>query len=156
MTAKVKLSEVLAAMECPENWEAYLDPATGQIVVVTEEDREHLEDEDLNEEGLLDWERESLAGARRADETPGLLELPDRFEVHEWDIMRRFASAQGHEASLELLNAIQGSGAFRRFRSRLGRLGLRKAWYEFRSNAFRQVATEWLDANGIEYIEDAQ
>jgi hypothetical protein len=153
MTMPVKLEEVVEALELPGEWEAYLDPETGEIITVSEDDRYYLEDDDVDVEDLADWERESLARARRAVESDRMLSLPDRFDVHEWDIMRRFALEQSDAASRELYRAIHGSGAFRMFKATLERLGLRDAWYEYRDERLKQIARDWLDAHGIRYVE---
>ena len=44
MTAEVSLQEIVAAMDLPNaEWASYLDPDTGEIVTVTDEDRRLLE-----------------------------------------------------------------------------------------------------------------
>ncbi|HUF68160.1 MAG TPA: UPF0158 family protein [Longimicrobiales bacterium] len=154
MAVIIKLGDVIDALDFPEEWEAWLDPATGEIITLSEEDRSLLDDEEAHPNGLQDWEREPLARARRALQSPGMLQLPDKFEVHEWDIMRRFSHAQDEPASAELLNAIHGPGAFRMFRSTIDRLDLRSAWFQFRADAFRGIAVEWLEHHGIEYVDD--
>jgi hypothetical protein len=53
----------------------------------------------------------------------------------------------------ELLDAIHGRGAFRHFRSTAERLGLVDDWYKYREAAFGRIATEWLEAAGIPYVE---
>ena len=153
MPARVKLQAILEAMEYPAEWEVYLDPETGEILTITEDDRFHLDDEELLPADLSDWERESVAQARRAAESDKMLAFPDRFEIHEWDIMRRFALTQEEPASSELYQAVHGTGAFRMFRATLARLDLRDAWYDYRAAAFESIAREWLESHGIAYDE---
>ena len=128
-------------------------PRGRSIITLSEEDRSRL-DEEADPNDLQEWERESLVRARRALQSPGMLQLPDKFEVHEWDIMRRFSHAQDAPASAELLHAVHGSGAFRMFRSTIDRLDLRSAWFQFRADAFRRIAVDWLEHHGIEYVDD--
>ncbi|MGD0266664.1 MAG: hypothetical protein ABSD47_17170 [Candidatus Methylomirabilota bacterium] len=46
MTAEVSLRDIVAAMDPPNaEWASYLDPETGEIVTVTDEDRRLLEEE---------------------------------------------------------------------------------------------------------------
>ena len=139
----------------PEEWEAFLDPETGEIITVTDEDRFYLEEdgEEVGADDLPEWQRESLERAGRALASGSMLRLPDKFEVHEWDIMRKFSQAQAGEASAELLDAIHGTGAFRMFRATAQRLGLRDAWYAFRDEAMKRIATDWLEVHGIAYVE---
>ena len=153
MAIIVKLDAIVEALEQPEEWEAFLDPETGEIVTVTPEDHDYYDDQELNVDDLQEWERESLERARRALDSDRMLPLPDKFEIHEWAIMRRFALAQEGAASQELEQAIHGSGAFRYFRAVIDRLGLREAWYQYRDEAIKQIAREWLDSHGIRYVE---
>ena len=106
----IKLGDVIDALDFPEEWEAFLDPSTGEIITLSEEDRSRL-DEEADPNDLQEWERESLVRARRALQSPGMLQLPDKFEVHEWDIMRRFSHAQDAPASAELLHRRRLAGA---------------------------------------------
>jgi hypothetical protein len=153
MPGVVKLRDIIDALEYPEEWEALLDPTTGEIITVTGEERDYLEDGEADDEDLPEWQRESLEHARRALESTTMLRLPDKFEIHEWDIMRRFAGLQNEPASSELYNAIHGTGAFRMFRSTVDRLNLREAWYEYRAATFERIARDWLEQHGIPYEE---
>jgi hypothetical protein len=149
----VRLEDVVEALDMPEDWEVFLDPETGEIIAVTEEERFSLEAEEQDPDDLPDWEEDALAQARRAMASERMLQLPDRFEVHEWDLMRQFAESRAPSESAELRDAIHGSGAFRMFRSTVDRLGLREAWYGFRGAAFERNAKEWLRGHGIAFVE---
>ncbi len=107
MGVVVSLKDVVDAMDLPNSdWTSYLNPKTGEIVTVTDEDRQLVEDEDLDEANLPEWQRESLPRVRAALESDDFLALPDKFEIHEWAIMERFAISQEREARRdELLDA---------------------------------------------------
>ena len=158
MGAIVKLQAVMEAIDLPEEWEALLDPETGEIHTMTDEDRSVLdEEEDEDEEGfeMPEWQKESTAKLRELLDSGRALTLPGRFEVHEWDLMRRFAtSVEDLDESEELLGAIHGTGAFRMFKTTIARLGLRESWFKYRDEALREIALEWLEENGIEYAEE--
>jgi hypothetical protein len=51
MAARVKLRDVVEALDLPnQDWQSYLNPDTGEIVTVTDEDRDLVEDgEDLDD-----------------------------------------------------------------------------------------------------------
>ena len=99
---------------------------------------------------LPQWQQEFVAKLR-ALELDRLLPLPDRYEIHEWSIMRDFASVQTDEARDALLDAVHGSGAFRLFKRELDRLGLRSVWFTYRQGRFERVATEWLEGHGLQW-----
>ena len=80
------------------------------------------------------------------------LELPDRFDIHEWSIMERFSRAQNIERiQRKLFDAIHGAGAFRAFRSAIRRLGLEQSWYQFRDEALADIARDWLEEHNLQY-----
>jgi hypothetical protein len=54
-------------------------------------------------------------------------------------------------AGKELLRLIKGSGTFRRFKNAIHKMGVEKAWYEFRGEALEKIAIEWLEENKISF-----
>src|SRR5215470_13174308 len=140
MSRIISLREIISALEAAsDDNSSYLDPETGEIIVVTEEERALVEDE-CGEE-MPAWQRELMPKIRAALEGDRWLELPDRFEIDEWSIMERFSRAQSTDrVRSELLNAIHGAGAFRSFRSAIRGLGLEQSWYQFRDKALADIA----------------
>jgi hypothetical protein len=151
MAIVISLREVIEAMETTnEDCVSYLDPETGEIITVTEEERHLVEEESL--ENVPEWQREMLPKIRTALESDRFLELPDRFDIHEWSIMDEFSRAQGSERiRQELADAIHGAGAFRIFRSAIRRLGLEQSWYQFRDEALAEIARNWLEEHKLSY-----
>jgi hypothetical protein len=130
--------------------EAYLDPETGEIILVTEDER-ILVEQSRSDEDLPQWQRELIPKIRQALESDRFLALPDRFEVHEWAIMERFSQEQNERARKVLIGAIHGSGAFRHFRGAVERLGLLDDWYRYREEAIQQIARDWLEEHKLPY-----
>jgi hypothetical protein len=158
MGVAVRLDEILQAMEMPPEWESFIDPETGEIVTISEDDRIVLDrEEDGEAVDVPAWQRESIARIRRVLDSGRALPLPDSFDVHEWDLMRRFAnSVEDADARDEILRAIHGTGAFRLFRMTVDRLGLRDAWFRYRDDSMRDLARAWLEEHGIAYIEEVR
>jgi len=48
--AVVNLEAVIDAMDLPEEWESLIDPETGEIVTISEDDRSVLDQEDDGED----------------------------------------------------------------------------------------------------------
>jgi hypothetical protein len=153
MTVVVSLKDVVDAMDVPNNeWVSYLNPKTGEIVTVTDEDRRLVEDEDLDEADLPEWQRESLPKVHEVLQSGDFVALPNKFEIHEWAIMEQFSSGQASDARREeLLDAIHGRGAFRSFRSAIRRLGIEDDWFRFRQLAFEEIAKDWLRAHDVSF-----
>jgi hypothetical protein len=151
MVNVIFLREVVEAMEAlSDDCVSYLDPDSGEIITVTEEERRLAEDESLDD--VPEWQREVLPKIRAVLESGRFLELPDRFDIHEWSIMEGFARGQDNDRiRQELLDAIHGTGAFRMFRSLIRRLGIEQNWYQFREERLAEIAREWLEAHKLPY-----
>jgi Uncharacterised protein family (UPF0158) len=154
MSKVISLREIIDALEAASDDSAsYLDPESGEIILVTEEERALAEAEDReSRESTPAWQRELMPKIRAALEGDRWLELPDRFDIHEWSIMERFSQAQNSQRiRRELLNAIHGAGAFRAFRSAIRGLGLEQSWYQFRDQALEDIARRWLEEHELRY-----
>ena len=151
MSKAISLREIIDALEAAsDDCSSYLGPETGDIIVVTEEERALAEDE-CREEAPA-WQCEMMPKIRAALEGDRWLELPDRFDIHEWSIMEQFSRAQNIERIRnELSSAIHGAGAFRTFRSAIRQLGLEQGWYQFRDEALADIARSWLEEHKLQY-----
>jgi hypothetical protein len=152
MAVVISLQDVVAVMDVPsDEITSYLDPETGEIASISEDECSLLESGD-SEHDLQNGERELLHNLREILESDHWLALPDRFEIHEWSIMERFSRSREDEYHREeLLDAIHGTGAFRLFHRTIDRLGIRDERYQYRGAAFEQIAREWLESHGLRY-----
>lgn len=151
MGVVLALRDIVDAIESQSNeGEAYLDPETGEIVQVSADERALVE-QGRSDDDLPQWQRELIPKVHEALEGDRFLALPDRFEVHEWEIMQRFSQEQNEQARKMLLSAIHGSGAFRHFRNAVDRLGLLDVWYRYREEAIQQIARDWLEEHKLAY-----
>lgn len=135
---KVKLSDIIDAIEMTDQYSEYfLDKETGNVewvsdMAMTQEEQEEVYD--------------------RLDEH-GFYRLPTSFDIHDYDIMEEFVYTLSGSARDKLASAIQGKGAFRRFKDTVIRLGIDQEWYDFQSAEYKRKAARWCEDNGIEYEE---
>ena len=153
MPLHVKLKDVIEALEeAGEEHAHYLDKRTGEIVLITNEEMEAAEEDELISE-YPDWQRESILKAREilnSDET--FIAMPDQSDIHEYKIMEDFCLAfEDRRLGEDLHRLIKGSGAFGRFKNAIHSKGIEEAWYRFRRMAFERIALEWLQEEGIPY-----
>jgi hypothetical protein len=157
VSVQVKLSEIVSGIESQsEEQSTYLDKRTGKVVLITDEEFRAAEAGDRLEE-YPDWQHGSIKLAKEVleDAEGTFLELPLKFDIHEYAIMERFClSIEDKEISEKLHQAIKGSGAFRRFRNGIRQFGVAELWHQYRERAFRQIAIDWCEENGIAYTED--
>ena len=150
MSITVSLREVVDEMEMlSDERTAFLNRKTGELISFSEEERDTLE---ADPETLADWQREDLPKLREIDESGDYLELPTSFDIHEYSIMERFCQGiEDDQQRVDLLNAIRGPGAFRRFKAAIHRFRIEDDWYRFRRQALERIAVDWLDDQQIRY-----
>ncbi len=80
--------------------------------------------------------------------------LPSKYDVHEYSIMEEFIESLPEAAvQNQLFRAIQGRGAFRRFKDLVNRLGIAKQWYDYQKQAHKEIAIRWCWDNEYQYEE---
>jgi hypothetical protein len=123
---------------------AYLNINSGDIVHVNEEDLGRMEDGDelefFEDEDLL---KDIL------DHPEVYKVLPSRFDINEYEIMKDFAASMPGRPGEDLLAAIRGSGAFRRFKDAVYRKGLEKDWFAFKEKKLMDLARDWCGENDL-------
>jgi len=77
-----------------------------------------------------------------------------KFDIDEYHMMERFAHTVDDKLSAELLAAIKGKGAFRRFKDKVAGFGIEQDWCKFRDAKYKELAKDWCEANKAEYIDD--
>lgn len=130
---RVKLQDVAEAMAMGnQDTRCWIDLRTGGVEFGLRGELDPDGDPDAADDGMPEWDQ-------RID-VPGLLPREG------WSIMERFAQDQDDDLRDELLRAIEGKGAFRRFHMLLDRWpgDARERWLEFRQEAHLELARRWL------------
>lgn len=137
---RLKLSVVIDAIEASsDEWQYFYDLKTHESIWFSEYGG--FDDEEESE--LLDGEPERF------------IRLPSKYEIHEYSIMEEFVESLPEGVMQnQLLHAIQGRGAFRRFKDTVNRMGIAKQWYDYQDNAHREIAIRWCRDNEYEYWEE--
>ena len=160
MVLPVRLKDVVDEMDAiGEDNVAYIHRKTGELVGLISEAMSAAEDEEEDEGGDIpsshDWLEEEIDQARQVIADRDYIALPDRFEIDEYAIMERYCDTiEDEQARRALLKAINGKGAFRRFKDEVYELELEKDWYRFRDKAFTQIAADFLAREGIAFVDD--
>jgi hypothetical protein len=151
LPAVISLRDVVEALDLQsDELSSYLDPDSGEIVTFNEEQAHIAENGDWSKAPV--WMREVLPKIKRALEDEHMLPLPDRAHIDEWRMMQDFADEQDNcQCQVALSDAVQGSGAFLRFRRAIQQCGMEEQWRRYRDMAFERVAREWLEGNQLKY-----
>lgn len=130
---------------------AFINRTTGELYTVSDDDAALVENE-AAEEDLPEWQAGMLPKLREILYGHDWVRLPSKFDIHEWEIMRKFSDSV-HDASLanRLARAIHGRGAFRMFRATVQDADMLEEWYAFRRGALRDIAKDALDEIGVWY-----
>lgn len=138
---KIKLDIVIDAIECADDAFTYFyDTETKDTVFL----------QDPMYTGESNDETENLI-----DNNPGrFYRLPTKYDIHEYRIMESFVDGlpDGREKN-ELISAIHGKGAFRRFKNGIIQYGIEQAWYNYQAQAYREKAICWCNDNEFEIEE---
>jgi guanine deaminase len=156
MAPKIALAEIVGALEmATDEMHSYMNRQTGEVRALSSEVL-GMAEEDASE-NLRDWQKEELLMAKQVLDSEDWLQLPSKFDVHEWEIMSQFGQSLSVPAHREeILDGIHGSGAFRVFKTIIRRLRLEDAWYAFRQSALEEIAKNWLESHGFEVPRDSQ
>lgn len=89
---------------------------------------------------------------KKLDDLDDVISLPTQQERNDYAIMEDFIAQVEDQTAYEwLTNSIKGRGAFRMFRATLNRFDLTNDYYQFRDDAYEEIAINWCNEYGIEY-----
>jgi hypothetical protein len=134
---------------------AFLDRDTGELYELGPEELSAADSDDAVAD-YPEWQQPLVELARLvfSDSSDRFIELPDRWEVHEYRALESFAATHPDAAvAAQLLAAIRGAGAFRRFKAAIHHLGIADSWYTYRRDYLLGVARDWCEENSLPYQE---
>ena len=146
---KIKLSDLIEAIEFhSDEHHSFIDLKNNQMCFFSDSALSCAED---NDDNYPDWQEEEIQAAKRyLDDDSHFLALPSQYDVNEYGMMEDFAYTLDNEHQKEsLLIALQGKGAFRRFKDMAIHLGLEKEWYHFRDEQYKRFVLDWCKSENI-------
>ena len=151
MSATVLLKDIIDALEMQfDESSSFLDLDTGRVETVSNDLLGQADGPVGEEPNLPAWQKQEWAIARRIVSTDRFQQLPTKFDFHEWAIMQDFSnSVASDRVRGDLLNAIHGAGASRHFKDAIRRHQIESAWFEFRTQALRQIALDWCEEHHL-------
>ena len=134
----MKMSALMEAIEMASDLGTYYYDFDKQECIYLSEDSWDWDEEDKEIAELIEmeWDR--------------FIRLPGKYEIHEYRIMEDFIEELDNQRlQTELYRAIQGRGAFRRFKDKIRYAGIEQQWYDYQNNAYREFALRWCKENNI-------
>ena len=145
---------------------SYLDTVTGEVLVIGDDYLQELSKlveeagpeaklaDLLRDSELPEWHKQTLVEAQRvADDYSGrLAKVPEPDAHQDFRDLAAFArTVPEPRLRAELERALNGRGAFRRFREVLGH-SERERWFQFKRDCLRERMTDWLASRDIEPV----
>ena len=131
----IKLNDIIDALEFVNigmETYAYYNPKENKIFYIDEYNT-FDDNEDLIEESIS---------------------LPSKFYIDEYSMMEEFIeTVEDIKLYNQLCIAINGAGAFRRFKDTCINFDIIDDWYKYRDEKYRELAINWCEENNIEYEE---
>lgn len=170
---KVDFDEIQKAMEdiVRDSFDYYFDTETGEIISLSEEMLEEIEsrlydegDEELDEDiecieydeepELPDWMLDEIDLALEVllDESGRFVRIPERPSDKAYKTMSGFTeSLEESVLKVELMDALNGKGAFRKFKDVLiHHPKERKKWHGYNAKVMKKEITAWLESIWVE------
>lgn len=80
------------------------------------------------------------------------IELPEKEELSEYEMMEAFCcSIKNEKIQEDLFQAIQGKGAFGRFKTAIHCHNIQNNWYKFREESLKESAIAFCERHGLMY-----
>ena len=133
----IKLEEVINALESTDDInDYYYNPENNEIFMSNIGEYTNLNEDELDE--LFE----------------NSIMLPTRYDIDEYSMMEDFIETiEDEKLYNQLYIAINGPGAFRRFKDTCINFDIIENWYSFRDKKYKEIATEWCQENNIDYEE---
>ena len=155
MSIRVKLCDILEGMESQsDESSSYLNKNTGEVILIGYEEMSAAEDDEPLDD-YPDWQQNIIKAAKDIEnETGDYIQLPTKFDIHEYSIMERFCMSLDDPKMSEIFyNLIKGSGAFGRFKNAIHQYDIADDWYQYHNEALKEIAVDWCQENNIEFEE---
>jgi len=153
MDPKVKISDIVDGMEFQmEEYFTFLHIPTGKVVSISEEYLGKAEEGEFD--GVENLEEEERLAYDYIENSDVFVELPTRYDINEYRIIQDFCySIDKRMIQDKLLRAIEGKGAFRRFKDVASHLGVIQDWYSYRDQRYKEIAIRFCEEYDIGYME---
>jgi hypothetical protein len=152
----VKLVDLVSEIELQiDDTFTFINTKTGEVITLMREEIGAAEDEKPLE-SFPDWQRENIKKAISIieDEDGVYVDFTLRNDYNEYDIVQDFIGTLVDEDIREKMNeAIQGRGAFRRFKDGIIEHGVDKHWYKYKGSKIKELIIEWCKEHDIEIQE---
>lgn len=151
---KVDLKELAEQMDSMmDEWSYFVNKNTGEIISVADRHLGFAEEPEEVPERIAEWEHDEIEqAAALLEKWDELIRFPSKYELREYDMMEAFIETVQDVHIRDCLSvAIEGRGAFRRFKDTAARFGVIDKWYDFKAETLLAFAKEWCVDNNLSF-----
>ncbi len=153
----LSLKHLIEAM----NWEAdfastFFWVAENDFITIDNEVQSWVEDK-LDSKDAPEWMQKQIQHAKVINESYLIdyFPLPDKFDMNEHSMMKRFLNRVNDvDSARQLDDVIGGRGNFRKFKALAEDLGLIDQWVGFRTVWYKDIAIGWCEKHHLSYEDD--
>lgn len=155
LKVQVRLADIIDALECISmDNRTFVDLKTSEVVYVM---NEYIDKADEGEtyDSMAKWEQEMMTLALQiVDHEYDYIEIDSQY-VDEYNMMERFCyTITDTTQQAELLYALRGKGAFRRFKDLVYQFDLADNWYDYPDRRYEDCAKGFCHRHNLKYVED--
>jgi len=133
-----------------------LNKAAGEFEIIGPETHLFYNVETGEFDHYNDYMEADIADSEKFDDDAWVA-APSQWDISDFNIMTDFAESVSDRQKREMLCvALNGRGAFRRFKDTLDRVQLVDEWYEYKRKAYIRVAREWCERYDIPYLDNEE
>lgn len=152
----VKLVDLVSEIELQiDDTFTFINTKTGEVITLMREEIGAAEDEKPLE-NFPDWQKENIEKAISIieDEDGVYVDFTLRNDYNEYGIIQDFIGTLKDEGiRVELYEATEGRGAFRRFKDGIIEHSVDKQWYKYKESKIKELVIEWCKEHDIEIQE---
>lgn len=154
MELPVSLQKVIDEMiYAQDGCTAYIDKKTGKLYTISDEEADFASNQN-HPDSIPDYVKEAIPQIKEILNSPDIIELPDKLDINEHAIMAAFANSVDHpEKKQRLISISKKLDPEKEFKRFTQDFDLFDGWNEFHHKAVSKVAIDFLNANGIEFVE---
>ncbi|SDM78471.1 Uncharacterised protein family (UPF0158) [Paenibacillus sp. yr247] len=149
----VKLDDLVSEIELNiDDTFTFINTKTGEVITLMREEIGAAEDEKPIGK-FPEWQRENIEKAISIveDEDGIYVDFTLRNDINEYEMIEDFiGTLVDEDIREELYEAIQGRGAFRRFKDGIIEHGVDKQWYKYKEIKIKELVIEWCKEQDIE------
>ncbi|MFP4202511.1 MAG: UPF0158 family protein [Candidatus Acetothermia bacterium] len=156
MTEKVRISELVKEMDDQEEKvPVFYNKKTGEYVGVRDQFLHYVESGFQLDDFTSKEKRTEFELAEEILTTGKYLRIPTNYDIYEWEIIIDFTQEIDDESIRnELMEALNGSDPFRRFKEKIRQHDVTRDWFRFKRKRLAEIAKYWCEGQKIGYVEN--